>query len=218
MIIKAILFDLDGVLVESEKAHFKALEELLAQYGKPTPKEWFLPMIGMDNDESANFILKETGLSMTVQEMNDFRFENVIRILTTIGKPKQGTLELLNNCQQQNLRLAVASNSPPRYVHAVLDALQIKDKFIEIVTAYDVPEGKPAPDVYLEAARRLKVNPAECIGVEDSLLGLQALIAAKMTSVAVPNPYLSVTDFGDADHVFGSLSEFNDRLPELIGA
>ena len=216
MTINTILFDLDGLLIESEKAHFAALEDLLSKYGKETPAEWFQPMIGMDNDESASFIIKETGLPFSINELNDIRFDHIINLLPQITEPKDGLMDLMQTCQQLNLKMGVASNSPPKYVHAALHALNIHDKFGVIRTAYDVPEGKPAPDVFLEAARQLNAVPAESIGVEDSLLGLQAVIAAGMTSVAVPNQYLSAANFRDADHVFTSLAEFNKHLPELI--
>ncbi len=217
MSINAILYDLDGLLIESEKAHFMALEDLLSGYGLPTPGEWFLPMIGMDNDESATFILKETGLSLTIKELNDLRFENVIRLLPQIGEPKEGLIELLDNCQQNDIKIAVSSNSPHNYVFAALEALGIRDRFEIVCTAYDVAEGKPAPDVFLETAHRLDVAPGDCIGVEDSLLGLEAVIAAGMTSVAIPNSYLTALDFSRADYIFSSLKVFNEKLPALIG-
>jgi HAD superfamily hydrolase (TIGR01509 family) len=216
MNIKAILYDLDGLLIDSERAHFQALEDLLSGYGISTPQEWFLPMIGMDNEESASFIIKETGLSLTTDELNDLRFENVIRLLPQIGEQKDGLTELLDNCIQHDIKIAVASNSPLKYVLTALEALAIRDKFEVVCTAYDVANAKPAPDVYLEAARRLAVEPGDCMGVEDSLLGLEAVISAGMTSVAIPNPYLSTSDFSHANHIFSSLKAFNEMLPELI--
>ncbi len=216
MTIKAIIYDLDGLLIDSERAHFQALEDLLSGYGKITPPEWFLPMIGMDNEESASFIINETGLSLTTDELNHLRFENVMRLLPEIAEQKDGLIKLLDHCIQLNIKIAVASNSPLKYVLTALEALAIHDKFEVVCTAYDVANAKPAPDVYLEAARRLAVEPGECMGVEDSLLGLEAVISAGMTSVVIPNPYLSALDFSRANHIFSSLKAFHKMLPELI--
>ena len=216
MSIKALLFDLDGLMIESEAYHFVAMQELLARYGKKPAQEWFKPMIGMDNDESARFIIGKTGLQMSAAEFSEERYEIMKKLMPKFTEPKDGLLDLLGEGLKRELRMGVASNSSRPYVEQVLDIMGIKDKFECIFTSDDVANVKPDPEMYLAAAAYLGVPAAQCMAFEDSPHGMQAALRAGMGCVVIPNKDLQVSDFEGATFMFKSLVELNNHLDQVL--
>ncbi len=216
MSIKALLFDLDGLMVESEAYHFVAMEELLARYGKKPSQEWFKPMIGMDNDESARFIIEKTGLQMSAAEFSKERYGIMEKLMPEFSDPKDGLLELIRTGLERGLRMGVASNSSRPYVEKVLGIMGIKEKFECIFTSDDVARVKPDPEMYLAAAAYLGVPAAQCMAFEDSPHGMQAALRAGMGCVVIPNKDLQVGDFEGATYIFKSLVVLNSHLDQVL--
>ena len=216
MDIQALVFDLDGLMIESEQYHFDALKELLARYGKQASLEWFHSMIGIDNEQSAQFILAQTGIPLTSNAFNDMRYEIITRLLPRMCKPKAGLSDLLKAVSERGLRLSIASNSRQDYVIKALTILNILNYFKCILTSDNVAHAKPAPDLYLAAASCLGTSPEKCLAVEDSPYGIQAALGAGMPCVAVPNPDLQDQDFKGATFVFSSLVEFWRSLDQVL--
>jgi HAD superfamily hydrolase (TIGR01509 family) len=183
----AIVFDLDGVLVDSEQVWDSVRQALVAERGGHWTDEATTAMQGMSTPEWAAYLgtLGARGspeeLAAAVIDRMAGRYREHVPLLP-------GAVDAIRALAGR-WPLAVASSSPPDLIRVVLDAAGVADRFRVTVSSEEVNRGKPAPDVYLAAAQRLGVDPAGCVAVEDSSNGLRAAAAAGMTVVAVPNPH-----------------------------
>lgn len=216
MMIKAVIFDVDGLMIDSERFHFDVLGLLLAKYGKEPSEAWFEPMIGMDNIEGAEFVIQEAHLPLTPEAYIQEKYDIMLKLLPEVSKPNPGLLDLLQDLISAGLKLGVASNSFAVYVKIALEALGVIDDFHCILSADDVEKAKPAPDMYLLAANCLDVAPEDCLVLEDSPHGMMAALAAGMACAVVPNPHLKNTNFDDATYIFSSLFEVKQSLPKIF--
>jgi HAD superfamily hydrolase (TIGR01509 family) len=216
MKIEAVIFDLDGLMIESERFHFDILERLLASHGKQASEAWFEPMIGMDNIECAEYVIKETNLPLTPEAYIQEKYALMLDLLPEVSKPNPGLLDLLQDLKDADLKLGVASNSFRVYVKIALEALGIMDSFGCVLSADDVENAKPAPDLYLLAAKRLCVAPENCLVLEDSPHGMMAALEAGMSCAMIPNPHLKDENFDGATFVFSSLVELRQSLPMIL--
>ena len=183
----AVVFDLDGVLVESEHLW----EENWVRHSSANGYDW-LPadtatVQGMSVPEWSGYMAERIGRG-TPQEIATSVIDGMI------GALHGGRVELLPGSREMvaaaaaRVPVAVASSAPLRLIEAVLEATHLRPRFAAFVSSEEVPRGKPSPDVYLEAARRLGVAPDACAAVEDSSNGIRAAAAAGMTVIAIPNP------------------------------
>jgi HAD superfamily hydrolase (TIGR01509 family) len=216
MKIEAVIFDLDGLMIESEQFNFDVIRRLLEKYGKQVDEAWFEPTIGMDNLETAEFMINATGLHLTPEAFIQEKHNLMIGVLPEVTKHNPGLMEVLGDLVDAQLKLGVASNSFKVYVRTALETLGVYGSFGCVLSADDVEHTKPAPDIYLLAAERLGVQPEKCLALEDSPLGMQAALAAGIACVAIPNPHLKGEDFGDATFVFPSLVEFRESMPRIL--
>jgi len=216
MMIQAAIFDLDGLMIESERIHFDAMETLLARYSKKPVQEWFKDMIGMDNMECAEFVIAQTSLPISSVQFNELVYEIINERSPGIFTPKHGLLSLINDLVARDIKLGVASNSRSDYVTTALATMKVIDKFECILTSDDVKNAKPAPDMYLAAAQCLGVPPQNCMGVEDSPHGMKAALNAGMSCVVVPNSSLKEADFPGATYIYSSLEEFRQSLSQVL--
>jgi HAD superfamily hydrolase (TIGR01509 family) len=182
----AIVFDLDGVLVDSEQVWDSVRQRLVADRGGRWPADATTAMQGMSTPEWAAYL---AGL---VDGTPD---DLAGQVVGAMAERYREHVPLLPGAVDAVLALAgrwplaVASSSPPELIEVVLAAAGVADRFRVTVSSEEVARGKPAPDVYLAAAERLGVDPAHCVAIEDSANGLRSAAAAGMTVVAVPNPH-----------------------------
>ena len=184
--IAAVVFDLDGVLVDSEHVWDEVREQLAYERGGRWHDRAQADMMGMSSVEWSRYMHDVIGLPESPAEIND---EVVARMLARYhdGLPLvDGAVSAVERLAG-DFRLAVASSSNPPLIAAVLEGARVASLFELTVSSEEVPRGKPAPDVYLEAAHRLELEPAACAAVEDSANGLRAAHAAGMRVVAIPN-------------------------------
>lgn len=209
----AVLFDFDGIIVDTEWAIYETWHQLFEDHGHPLPLETYNQCIGSDFDTwSPETHLEElTGRSFDWHDINPPRNVKIRAKLEGSG-PMPGVVASLDWLRERAVPLAVVSSSSHDWVDGWLDTIQLRDRFITTVCRGDAPRIKPAPDLYLEAARRLDLNPASCLVVEDSLNGLKSAHAAGMQTVAVPNRVTAGGDFSPAGHVLRSL----EGLPALL--
>jgi HAD superfamily hydrolase (TIGR01509 family) len=203
---RAVVFDLDGLLLDTETLWHDAEIELFRRHGDEFTWDDKLAVIGTSYDATARYFAQRLGRpsadgSALVDEMVDLMHERLQREVA--GRP--GALELVRRLRElpDGIRLAVASNSSRRLVDTALATAGIPDAFDAVVTSDDVMHAKPAPDIYLEACRRLGVAPADAVALEDSAAGIAAAKAAGMTCIAVPQ--YAETDVSAADEVIDSL-------------
>lgn len=210
--IKAVIFDMDGVLIDSEPFWQAAEIEIFGQLGfHLTPQECTQTM-GMRIDRSIEYWYDKYpwGDSPSLAEVVDLVLQRVIRWVQETGVAHTGLTETLAFLQSQGLKLAIASSSHLILIEAVTQKLGIQHYFDMLYSAEFEPYGKPHPGVYLTTAQKLGVAPDECIVIEDSLRGILAAKAAEMYCIAIPDPSLN----GDprlsiADWRLHSLEELN---------
>ncbi|MCK4316485.1 MAG: HAD family phosphatase, partial [Anaerolineae bacterium] len=212
---RAIIFDLDGLMVDSEPLAQWAWNRVLARYGHRLDSQTMLDILGLRVVDSARLICERFRLPTSPQQAADERDRLFLDAVPTRLRPCPGLYPLLDELAERGLPLGIATSGHRRYVTLALGTLAIESFFQAIATGDEVARGKPAPDVYLLAAARLGVPPARCLALEDAPLGGAAARAAGMVCVAVPNEWTASLDFPGAYRVFSSLSEVRMWLMNL---
>ena len=182
---KAVLFDLDGTLVDSMWMWKDIDIEFLGRFGYGLPEDLQREIEGMSFSETASYFKERFSLPMTVEEIKDCWIAMSIEKYRTEVGLKPGALEFLKYCRERGIRTGVATSNGRDMVDAVIESLKIGDYLGEVATACEVAAGKPEPDIYLEVARRLSVEPEECLVFEDIPAGIVAGKRAGMTVLAV---------------------------------
>ena len=208
MTVAAVLFDFDGVLVDTEWAIYQSWRRVFEDHGHPLPLDIYTRCIGSDFATwSPKTHLEElTGIGFDWHDLDARRQQEILLDLTHEG-PMRGAVACLENLTSAGMPCAVVSSSSHRWVDGWLDKLALAGYFTTVVCRGDAPRIKPAPDLFLEAAKRLAVAPAHCRVIEDSLNGLTAAKAAGMPVWVVPNRVTAGLDFSAADRVCRSLEE-----------
>lgn len=201
---QAVIFDMDGVLVDSEPLHLEALNEVLAAEGHRLTEAEYLAYVGVA-DEWADLIRRK-GLRHAPEHYRERYHQAVLRALRRPLRPQPGVAALLDGVRARGLKVGLASSSRREWVAATLAALGFADRFDAVVSGEMVSRGKPAPDIFLLAAERLGVPPERCLVVEDAPAGVAAAKAAGMTVVAVRTPYTAGARLDAADLVLESLA------------
>jgi HAD superfamily hydrolase (TIGR01509 family) len=205
---KAVLLDFDGVIVDTEWAIYEAWRRHFEAHGHPLPLSLYNRCIGSDFDTwSPKTHLEDlTGRSFDWHQIDADRQVEIRASLEGAGSIP-GVVEALEHWRGAGVPMAVVSSSSHRWVDGWLERLALTRYFRTTVCRGDAPRIKPAPDLYLEAARRLAVPPADCLVIEDSLNGLRSAKAAGMNVWIVPNRVTECLDFSEADHLLDSLAE-----------
>lgn len=209
MAISAVLFDFDGVLVDTEWAIYQAWLRTFQSHGHDLPLEIYTQCIGSDFDTwSPKTHLEDlTGASFDWHDLDTRRQSEIMCELEAAG-PMDGVVSQLEKLNSQRIPCAVVSSSSHSWVDTWLEKLDLLRYFQTVVCRGDAPRIKPAPDLYLEAAKRLALAPSDCLVIEDSLNGIRSATAAGMIAWAVPNRVTANLDFSAAGRILGSLSEW----------
>ena len=215
--IAAVVFDLDGVLLDSEQRWNEAKAALVGESGGRWREEAPTVMMGMSSPEWAAYLRDELGVPMDADAISR-------DVVNRMQEGYRHELPLLPGAGEAVRALAdrwplgLASSSNREIIDRVLDLAGFADSFRVTVSSEEVPCGKPAPDVYLEAARRLGVAPACCVAIEDSSNGLRAAAAAGMVVIAVPNPHYppSVDALARAATTVGVVGDVTPALVERV--
>jgi HAD superfamily hydrolase (TIGR01509 family) len=205
---RAVLFDFDGVLVDTEWAIYQAWRRTFEAHDHDLPLEVYTRCIGSDFATwSPKTHLEDlTGLAFDWHDLDARRQGEIMAELNGAG-PMHGAAEVLARLPGHGLSAAVVSSSSHKWVDGWLEKLGLGGHFATTVCRGDAPRIKPAPDLFLEAAKRLATAPHHCLVIEDSLNGVHAAKAAGMRVWAVPNRVTECLDFSPADRVFRSLEE-----------
>ncbi|KPK13272.1 MAG: hypothetical protein AMJ56_02680 [Anaerolineae bacterium SG8_19] len=214
--IQAIIFDMDGLMVDTEPLARRSWEMVLNEFGQHLDELAFHQMIGLRRLDGARLVLKKLDLDLSPDELLERKEKYLAKILAG-GIPIMPGLErLVEELKQRDIPWAVATSSPISYADLIIRDLGLAMDCQAIASGDEVQHGKPAPDVYLLASERLAVSPENCLALEDSIPGVKAALAAGMLTVAVPNDHTDADAFSLADYVFPSLNEVADGIDRLL--
>jgi len=196
---------MDGVLVDGEPLHFRALNQLLAEEGRSISLEQYRPYMGTKAGW-AEFIA-DFGLRHARDHYAPRYHELILAQYRSELEPLPGAIEAVRAARASGARVGLASSSAREWVEACLERIGLDSAFDAIVTGSDIVDGKPSPEIYLAAARRLAVDPARSLAIEDAPAGIAAALDAGMTCWAVLTEYTRGLDLGRPHRVLGSLAE-----------
>ncbi len=204
---RGVIFDMDGVLVDSGWAHRQAWFDLAEAEGLEMSDEFFCKTFGMQNDTILPML--RPGISKPeMDRLSDHKEQRYRELVHSRPKAADGVLALLSDLKADGFRLAIGSSAPRANLDVFWGPLGLADYFQATVTKEQVVEGKPSPETFLKAAGMLSLAPQRCVVVEDALHGVQAARAAGMPVVAVTTTR-SRAELAHADRVVDSLAELS---------
>ena len=210
MAIKAILFDHDGTLADSEVVHYQFWANVLAAHGIDVPESHYIAhYTGVSEQNTARHLREFFGVNASVESLVDAKRQQAHHFHADQFYPLMpGVAELLDALRTAGIRMAVVSGSAHFALEANLNAAGLRDYFELVASGEDRAHNKPAPDVYRWALEQLDLPAAECIAVEDTYAGLSAAKGAGLFTCVIPNRFSAHQDFSAADLRFGHMSEF----------
>jgi len=215
--LEAIIFDMDGVLVDSEYTYFQSKSQILSEAGHEVEDSYHFQFMGTTSDYMWEKMKQEFSLPLSVaeyiQQMTALRQAMIkrdgIRVIPHVQ-------EFVKGLSQAGLKLAVASSSSLAEIKVNLAEIGLSEYFSEVVSTEDVEHSKPAPDVYLATAERIGIMPENCLGIEDTKNGTGAVRNAGMVCVGFANQAFPKQDLAFADRVVSSFSELDaDSLTKI---
>jgi mannitol-1-/sugar-/sorbitol-6-/2-deoxyglucose-6-phosphatase len=213
---QAVVFDLDGVLMDSEWMAFLVWREIAEKHGGQLPDSHYPHLIGMTAEETGEYVMQQAGVRFDLARTVAWIWREVTNRVATGAEPMPGSQQLLEELNERGLCLAIASNSPVAYIEKALQGLKLRRFFQQIAGADEVEQGKPAPDVYLLAAKKLGIAPQNCVAIEDSLVGSQAAKNAGMRVLAVPSRHDDPGKFEHCYRIYDSLAPLCADLETIL--
>lgn len=215
--LRAVIFDMDGVLVNSEPMHYDAILMLLEELGCSMDYEYYKQFIGTTNTYMWNTMKKDFGISLSIDELNRRVDEKKDFIVERDGFEEiPGVREFVKNLHENGMKLAVASSSRMEDIKKVVEAVGVREYFDQLVTGESVRNPKPAPDIFEKAAKELGVRPDECVVIEDSYNGSRAAHAAAMTCIGFINPDSGDQDLSTASYLVEGFEEIDYRFVKMV--
>ena len=216
--IEAVVFDMDGVLLDSEPIWRAVERDVFGRLGIEVTEEDLMRTMGVRIvDVVAGWYRRHPWEGASTHEIAGEIVERVAETIRREGHLNDGAVDAIDHFRRLGLRLALASSSPMRLIRAVLDMGGLEDRFDVVLTAEEEVLGKPDPAVYLRAAERLGIPPERCLAIEDSLAGIRAAKAAGMVCIAVPELSPEEAREAGADLVLSSLEQVDDEIWEATG-
>lgn len=206
---EAVVFDMDGVLADSEPVYFEAMRSVLAPQGHEVTEKHQRDIMGHSIQDTWAYLQQTFALEGPLDALVESYDSELVRRLALLTQPLPGVRELVETLRARGVPIAVASSSLPAWIEALLGGLKLDGAFDALVSASMVEHPKPAPDIYMEAARRLGAPPERCIAIEDTPTGLRSAKGAGMLTVQVRSSSTAWPPQDDADVVLESLREFD---------
>ena len=203
---KAVIFDMDGVLIDSEPAYLEMNLKMFEQFGIEMDEENYKALVGIPSVPMWKFLKEKYELKNEVSEFITLEKKRMLEILDSdiITKPVTGIKELMDDLKSFNFKLSVASSSAKDNINFVLEKLKIKDNFEFIISGEDVVNGKPFPDIFLKVSDFFNISPEKCFVIEDSVNGIKAANSAGMNSIGFINDGTNTQDLSKADIIINN--------------
>jgi HAD superfamily hydrolase (TIGR01509 family) len=187
---KGVIFDMDGVLVDSEPFICKAACMMFAEHGVTVRPEDFLPFVGMGENRFIGGVAEKYHFPIDIERDKKRTYDIYLEIIKGNLRPLPGVHEFIAKCRTMGKKIAVASSADMRKVEGNLHAIQLTiETFDAVITAEDVVHKKPSPEIFLAAAKRIGLDPKECLVVEDAVSGVEAAKAAGAKCLAITSSF-----------------------------
>lgn len=210
--IEAVLFDMDGVLVDSEELIFLAAKEMFREHGISVVKEDFKPYIGTGENSYLGNVAKKYGFPMDIPRDKARTYEIYAEMAPQKLKLLPGVISFIEKCKNKNLRLAVATSADETKMTVNLKAVGLDTGvFDATVNGLEVLHKKPHPEIYLKAAEKLNLEPSACLVVEDAVNGVESAKTSGAKCLAVTNSF-SANELVKADWIVNNLSEISEDV------
>ncbi|HAT03487.1 MAG TPA: hypothetical protein DCS29_01780 [Candidatus Magasanikbacteria bacterium] len=207
---RVVIFDMDGLMIDSEPVHSKAFERVFEECDKipNLDTEGMVDyVIGIRDKDNWQLLKDRYGFVEDVDYLVERRRKIYLELLEKSIQLREGFRELFDTLKKNDTRLAIASASPMEQVNIIVDKFGMRDDFDALVSADDLKESKPNPEVYLVTAKKLAVSPENCVVMEDTQTGVESGRNAGMRVIVVPSQYTKDQDFSKADLVANSLED-----------
>jgi beta-phosphoglucomutase family hydrolase len=212
-----VIFDMDGVIVDSEPIHYLCDTKTLEDYGVAVDFDEMQRYIGVGNEAMWSDLIKRHQIKATVEELtkrqDDYKKElfgkdNIVAV--------KGIESLIKKLHKKDIKIALASSSPKYFIESILKSLDLLNYFGALVSGDEVTRSKPEPDIYLKAAELIGISPMECMAIEDAAAGVIAAKAAGMYTIGYKNPNSGNQDLSPADLIVESIWEVENRLKAIL--
>lgn len=208
--IAAVIFDMDGVIIDSEPIHYWVNQRLFKELGLDINNQEYSEFIGCSNNDMWRILKGRYNLQESIAELINHQLEENIKYLDhNKEKPITGILDLLEKLKANNFKIALASSSPMKYIARVLEEFAIEEYFGIKVSGEELARSKPNPDIYIKAARLLDEPVQKCIVIEDSYHGVTAAKKAGMKCIGFKNTNSGKQDISEADLIVDSIEDIN---------
>lgn len=219
--IKAAIYDMDNVIVDSITLHYKATDETLKPYNvkmDDLPQDLLASCVGMRIIDILTVIVNHFNLSVDPAELELKRKPIFLKFVREEMQALPGLKQSLDFFKQKKIKIALGTSGIKDYVDIVLDKFQIRDYFDVIVDGEDVSKGKPDPETYLIACEKLNLKPEECVVIEDAFEGIKAARTAGCKCIGIPAPKTVEQDLSEADVILNSLADINQDVINSLNA
>lgn len=207
--IKAVIFDMDGVISDTLPIHSEAESKVLLRYGiHISPQEILQEFNAVPDNVMFGTIFQRFNTKVNLPNVEEEKWQLFQELAKDRIVPIPGSLEFIDILSKNKFNLGLASSAPLRIINLVLETLRIKNKFREVVCTEEVEHGKPAPDIFLLVANKLKIKPQNCVVIEDAPKGIQAAKSAGMKCIAITTTHPKAELMG-ADRIINSFTEIN---------
>lgn len=213
MTIKAIIFDRDGVLIDSEAIHVESVKLAFADVGLTFDDKYQNQVVARHPNEYLREFQKI--YTFDFEEVDKIQSQHYYKLFETVPTIPQ-VIELIEQNDTTKTKLALATSSDQYTTQKLLKRLDLEKAFEVITTSNECPNRKPLPDPYLLTAEKLNLKPEECLVIEDSGVGVQSAKAAGMTCLAIPSKYTKNNDFSKADYICTNLMNFQEKVHTII--
>lgn len=212
---KAIIFDMDGLMVDSERLYQQAQEEITGHFNKTLPEKARLKMMGRKPLESMKIFIEALDIPTDAENLLEMRNDIMREKYKNDLVPLPGLNHIIDAFYRK-LKLAISTGAQEEFLDIVVDQLEIRNKFDVLQASDEIEQGKPHPEIYLNTCKKLGLNPGECVVLEDSLNGVLAGKRAGCYVIAVPSEYTKQENFDSADFVADDLFSAARHIKDLI--